>query len=191
MRNNFLYFFFTLFFCSFLTRIALAQDTADSSRTAATDSLSLVRKHNVRRATAMSAILPGAGQIYNKKAWKTPIIYAAFAGMGYLVKFNNDNFRKYENALLTRYDNDPLTVDEFADVYTEDNLRSLSDFYRRNRDLSVVGLTMVYVLNIIDAHVDAQLFNFNVSDDLSLQWSPTGTFNEQGMLAGVSMNLRF
>lgn len=169
----------------------MAQGTADSSRTTTADSLSLVRKHNVRRATAMSAIIPGSGQVYNKKAWKVPIIYAAFAGMGYLVKFNNDNFRKYENALLTRYDNDPLTVDEFADVYTEDNLRSLSDFYRRNRDLSVVGLTMVYVLNIIDAHVDAQLFNFNVSDDLSLQWSPTGTFNEQGMLAGLSMHLRF
>jgi Family of unknown function (DUF5683) len=147
--------------------------------------------HSVRRATLLSTYLPGAGQVYNRKTWKVPIIYAAFAGMGYLIKFNHDNFKKFDNALVTRYDNDPNTVDAYATIYSEDNLRSLSDFYRRNRDLSVIGLTLIYVLNIVDAHVDAHLFNFNVDDDLSLRVNPTLEMGPYFSSAGLSLSLHF
>lgn len=147
--------------------------------------------HSVRKATLLSTYLPGAGQVYNRKAWKVPIIYAAFAGMGYLIKFNHDNFKKFDNALLTRYDNDPNTVDDYATIYSEDNLRSLSDFYRRNRDLSVIGITLIYVLNIVDAHVDAHLFNFNVDDDLSIQVNPILQMGPYSSSAGLSLSLHF
>ncbi|MBK7964469.1 MAG: hypothetical protein IPK10_03585 [Bacteroidetes bacterium] len=147
--------------------------------------------HSVRKATLLSTYLPGAGQVYNRKSWKVPIIYAAFAGMGYLIKFNHDNFKKFDKALVTRYDNDPNTVDAYATIYSEDNLRSLSDFYRRNRDLSVIGLTLIYVLNIVDAHVDAHLFNFNVDDDLSLRVNPTFEMGPYFSSAGLSLSLHF
>ena len=147
--------------------------------------------HSVRKATLWSTYLPGAGQVYNRKTWKVPIIYAAFVGMGYLIKFNHDNFKKFDNALLKRYDNDPTTVDDYADIYSEDNLRSLSEFYRRNRDLSVIGLTLVYVLNIIDAHVDAHLFTFNVDDNLSLQVNPVMQMGHYSSSAGLSLSLHF
>lgn len=147
--------------------------------------------HSVRKATLLSTYLPGAGQVYNRKTWKVPIIYAAFAGMGYLIKFNHDNFKKFDNALLARYDNDPNTVDDYATIYSEDNLRSLSDFYRRNRDLSVIGLTLIYVLNIVDAHVDAHLFNFNVDDDLSLRINPRLEMGSNLSSAGLSLSLHF
>lgn len=157
-----------------------------------TDSLTSVSPpHSVKKATVLSALLPGGGQIYNRKAWKVPIIYAAFGGLVYLVKFNNDRFKLYENALLLRYDNDPATNDEFQNIYSEDNLRSLSDFYRRNRDLSVVGITLVYVLNIIDAHVDAHLFSFNVDDNLSLNWSPVFNPSPQAVATGIRLQLQF
>jgi hypothetical protein len=157
-----------------------------------TDSLSrFTYQHSVKRATMLSALLPGAGQVYNKKIWKVPIIYAAFGGLVYLVKFNNDRYNIYENALLLRYDDNPDTYDEFQDIYSDDNLRSLRDFYRRNRDLSVVGISLVYVLNIIDAHVDAHLFSFNVDDNLSLNWSPVIHPSPQSATAGVRLQFQF
>lgn len=147
--------------------------------------------HSVRKATILSAILPGAGQVYNRKVWKVPIVYAAFAGMGYLVKFNHDQFREYENALLLRFDNDPLSIDNYQNQYSDDNLRSLSDFYRRNRDLSIVGMVLIHVLNIIDAHVDAHLYNFDISDDLSLRWQPALTPMNGSYSAGFNIAFQF
>lgn len=129
--------------------------------------------HSVRKATVLSAVLPGAGQVYNQKYWKVPIIYGAFAGMGYLIHFNNRYYHDFNTALIARLDSDPNTVDhKYQGKYTDDNLRTLSDYYHRNRDLCVVVTTFVYILNIVDAHVDAHLFNFRVDDNLSLQWQP-------------------
>lgn len=147
--------------------------------------------HSVRKATMLSAILPGAGQVYNKRIWKVPIIYGAFGGLIYLVQFNNNRFREFEDALLSRYDNDPTTIDKYQDIYTEDNLKSLSEYYRRNRDLSVIGISLVYVLNIIDAHVDAHLFSFNVDDNLSINWSPVIQPSPDLTSTGLAVRLRF
>jgi Family of unknown function (DUF5683) len=147
--------------------------------------------HSVRKATLLSTFLPGAGQIYNKRIWKVPIIYGAFGGLIYLVQFNNNRFKEFENALLSRYDNDPTTIDKYQDIYTEDNLKSLSEYYRRNRDLSVIGISLVYVLNIIDAHVDAHLFSFNVDDNLSINWSPVIQPTPDITTTGLAFTLRF
>lgn len=179
--------------CVFSPVDAQNRDSISDASSKIREKDSLVQSHSVRKATILSAALPGAGQIYNRKAWKAPIIYAGFAGLGYLIYFNQKKYTEFEDALLLRYDDDPATVDEYTDVYTDDNLRTLSEFYLRNRDLSIMGFTLVYVLNIIDAHVDAHLFNFNMDDDLSLNWQPVIPFNTaNGSLSpGMQLTLRF
>ncbi|MGI8893774.1 MAG: DUF5683 domain-containing protein [Bacteroidia bacterium] len=162
---------FLLISCISLIFTIQAQDVVDTS---AVDSLVMeqVEEHSPAKATILSAILPGAGQFYNKKYWKIPILYAGFATVGYAVDFNQDRYRTYRNALQLRIDGDETTVDVFEGIYSEENLRTLKDFYRRNRDLSIIIGGIVYVLNIIDAHVDAHLFYFDVTDDLSMKLSP-------------------
>ena len=127
----------------------------------------------------MSAILPGLGQAYNKKYWKMPLVYAALGGTIYGVVFNNSKYNTYKDAYILRVDGDASTVDDFdpttgnAEVYTEGQLLTLQDFYRNNRDLSVILTAGAYFINILDAYVDAHLFYFDVSDDLSAHFSPT------------------
>jgi hypothetical protein len=131
---------------------------------------STTRVHSVRKATILSTILPGAGQVYNRKYWKVPLVYAALGATAYYINYNNKNYKQYNDALIRRYDSD--NTNELFTEISNDNLRILSDGYRRNRDLSFAAATIVYVLNIIDAHVDAHLYTFNVSDDLSLKLEP-------------------
>jgi hypothetical protein len=146
----------------------------------------------VHKATILSAIVPGAGQVYNRKAWKVPIIYAGFAGLGYMLRQNQKNYTTYENALLSRFDNDPSTTDAYTDIYTDDNLRTLSDFYRRNRDLCFMGITLVYVLNIIDAHVDAHLFSFTTDDNLAIHLNPELRSNGlQQITPSLTLSMQF
>jgi len=149
-------------------------------------------KHSVRKATFLSVILPGAGQVYNKKYWKVPIVYVAFAGLGYLVKTNNDEYNKYKQAYIFRTDNNAGTVDGF-EKYTEDNLLTLKNAYQRSRDFAIIGVAAVYVLNIIDAAVDAHLYTFDVSDNLTLRVYPTFIFTAQNFLpkTGLSISLKF
>jgi hypothetical protein len=128
--------------------------------------------HSPRKATILSAILPGAGQAYNKKYWKMPIIYAGMFGLGYLVKTNNEEYNNYKDAYKLRLDGDPATTDEYVGVYSDQDLVTLKDYYRRNRDLSALGIGVIYILNILDAAVDAHLYHFNVSDDLTLDITP-------------------
>ena len=99
------------------TNRSLAQSTSDS----------LVILHSPVKATLLSTALPGAGQYYNKKYWKIPVIYGALAGLGYLVKFNHDKFETYQDAFIKRTDNDPSTVDEFTDSYSDSDLERIID----------------------------------------------------------------
>lgn len=124
------------------------------------------------KAALYSAILPGSGQIYNQKYWKLPIIYGGIGAMTYFAIDNNKQLKRYRNAILLRTDGDATTIDEFADKYQDQDLYTLKDFYRRNRDLSIIGGVAIYVLQIIDAYVDAHLLYFDVSDDLSLNIQP-------------------
>lgn len=152
---------------------------------------SLIRNHSPVKASVYSTLLPGAGQVYNRKYWKVPVIYAAFAGLGYLAKWNDDKYDIYRTAYRFRIDGNPETVDHFTDVYSDNDLKLLRDYYRRNRDLSLIFAGLVYVLNIVDASVDAHLFYFDVSDNLSMNIVPSVIPYHRHALTGINIGLRF
>jgi hypothetical protein len=146
-----------------------------------------------RKATLMSALLPGLGQVYNKKAWKVPIIYAGLGGFGYMFIANNKEYRYYRKNLIAVYDEDPATVNTSG--YSGDQLRLLKVQYRRYRDIGIIGMSLIYIFNIIDANVDGHLKTFDVSDDLSLHIDPWHTRYRSAFgvhtATGVSLKLNF
>ena len=114
---------------------------------------------DVKKATTLSMICPGAGQIYNRSFWKTPIIVGAFATMAYVIDYNSRGYNRYRRAYQLRTDGNDNTQDEFANQswVTEDYLKTLKNNFRRNRDLCIIITAGLYILNVIDAHVDAHL----------------------------------
>lgn len=145
-----------------------------------------------RKATIMSALVPGLGQVYNKKYWKVPIIYGALGGLGYFFIQNNNKYNLYRSNLKAIYDDDSSTKNQT--LFNETQLVTLKNYYRRYRDLSIIGGVLIYTLNIIDANVDAHLSTFDVSDDLSLQISPYGQLAPTSNLClqtGISLKLHF
>lgn len=149
---------------------------------------SLAQLHSPKKATILSAVLPGAGQIYNKKWWKVPILYGGFAVAGYFLKDNLDHINLYKDAYKAATDNDPNTI--YNTGYTTNNLLDLIDRYKSWRDLSYISIVVIYALNIIDANVDAHLFYFDVSEDISLNIQPyISPF--RGQSAGLSLSLKF
>lgn len=170
-----------------LSSCAMAQENLKVA-----DSAKIIPKHNPGKALLMSAILPGAGQVYNRKYWKVPIIYAGFAACGYFINFNNSRYQQYRKAYILRADGDTTTTDKYVNLYSEANLLELKTYYRRNRDLTIIITTAVYVLNLLDAYVDAHLFNFNVNDNLSLQALPDfGLDHMAKPTAGIRLNFTF
>ena len=148
-----------------------------------------LQHHSATKAIILSAVLPGAGQAYNKKYWKMPIIYAGLGVLIYSIDFNSKKYRTFKDAYIARTDSSALTTDDYP-RYTADNLRSLFQYYRRNRDLCYILTGAVYVLNVLDAYVDAELFYFDVSDDLSMNCSPFIMNSPQGNTIG-GLSLRF
>ncbi len=143
----------------------------------------------VQKATTLACIFPGAGQIYNKSYWRLPFVVGGLATTIYCVDWNNRGYQRFKKAyaLRTAYDqamenhrNDPEnfpepeggSTDEFRGRYTADFLKNLKDNYRRNRDLCLIITAGVYILQIIDAHVDAHLKSYDISDDLSMSITP-------------------
>ncbi len=150
-----------------------------------------------RRAAMYSAVLPGMGQIYNRKYWKVPLVYGGFASLAWYTMFTHDEFVRYRTALGFRTDGNPDTIDEFADDfrYTEEILVRFKDYYRRQRDRTVIWTALFYAINIIDATVDAHLFEFDVSEELGMKMGPSFRRLNQPMLnspgAQMSVGLRF
>jgi hypothetical protein len=143
-----------------------------------------------KRAAILSAVLPGLGQIYNGRIWKVPIIYAIGGGLGYLAYTNNSHYQDFRNATIARTDNNPGTVDPYIGRYTDQGLVVLRDYHRRNRDLSIIFMTFTYLLQILEANVDAHLKGFDVSDDLSLRISPAFIpQNSAAPVPGCSLSL--
>jgi len=136
------------------------------------DTLVVKKKHSPTTATLLSLALPGLGQCYNKKYWKVPIIYAGFAGLTYGVIFNQGEYSRFKKAYSYRVDADSATIDEFNGIISDVELLSNVDYYRRNRDLCYIGIGLLYIMNLIDATVDAHLYDFDVSDNLSLRVQP-------------------
>ena len=135
-----------------------------------------INTHSPNKATFYSAILPGLGQIYNKKYWKVPIIYAGFGGLFYYLNYNSYVYDKYKNAynIKLRIEGGELGLDE-EDLFPDASaatLRDQKDNWRRNRDLSIIGIGLLYVIQIIDADVDANLFDYDISEDLSMRLDP-------------------
>ena len=126
--------------------------------------------HSPHKATMYSALIPGLGQVYNKKYWKLPIIYGATGILIYAFESNNNRYNDFKNAYA---DLKAGRITSFEGNTTEDQLIRAKDYYRRNRDLNVISLAAVYLLNVVDATVDAHLFNYEINDDLSLNVQPT------------------
>jgi len=135
--------------------------------------------HSPKKATIMSAVLPGLGQTYNRKYWKLPIIYGGFAGLVYSIGFADKRYKDYKEAYILRVDGDLKTIDKYDPQldngeakYSQDGLLQLKEYYRKNRDLSYILTAALYILNIIDANVDAHFFDFDISKDLTLKIKP-------------------
>lgn len=153
----------------------------------------------------MAMVLPGAGQIYNRKYWKLPIIYGGFVGCAYALTWNtkmyNDYSQAYQDIMSDNPNNDSYKdlIPPYVDIesnleYYQNTFKNAKDIYRRQRDLSIFAFIGVYLLSVIDAYVDAELSDFDISKDLSLKLEPT-LFNDvlrnrpQGI--GLQCNIKF
>jgi Family of unknown function (DUF5683) len=152
----------------------------------------IAKNHSPKLAALMSTILPGAGQVYNKKYWKVPVIYAGLIALAYSIDFNEKQYNIYRVAYKCRLDTDSRN-DRFVGIYRDSDLNTLQKTYNRYRDLSVIGASLLYILNIVDATVDAHLFSFDVSDDLSFRMQPTliNTVYSNQYTTGISLNIKF
>jgi hypothetical protein len=174
---------FVLVFC-FLPAFCQEKDTLIIM--AEKDSIFLA-KHSPKKASIYSAVLPGLGQIYNHKYWKVPIVYAGFGGFIYGVAYNSGKYQFYKEKYKYMLDNnlsewEGITIRQ-AEVY--------KDFHKRWRDLFSIGTAGFYVLQILDATVDAHLINYDISEDIALIIEPSilscnGIYNSVGIKCCLS-----
>ncbi len=150
---------------------------------------SYATRYDPRKAALYAAILPGLGQVYNKKYWKLPLVYGGFIGFGYGVNFYQKGYTKYKSELFDLIESgESLSESE----RTEDELRTIVDRYRRERDFFIILMAGMYFLQIIDAHVDAHLKEFDLNPNLHVRLKPTWeTDTLTGRSAGFSIKLRF
>ncbi len=142
-----------------------------------TDSV-FVKKHSPIKAQLYSAILPGLGQIYNRKYWKIPIIYGIGGAVVFSYFYNQDYYEDLRDAYTEVYYMDPPPTEyvfrgRIINYSIEKNLYDNMRMFRKWRDYALVGIAAVYLLNIIDAMIDAHFLEYDVSDDLSLKISPS------------------
>lgn len=157
------------------------------------------------RALWLSALLPGVGQIYNRRYWKLPIIIGGFMGLGYATSWNNGQYKDYTQAYRDLLDNDPATKSymnffppttnesDLDSQWLERTIKSRKDYYRRNRDLCIICIAALYLLCMLDAYVDASLAHFDISDNVALDMSPTILLSPTNnkMTWGLNWALRF
>jgi hypothetical protein len=153
------------------------------------DSIQLIKKHSPRRAVVYSMICPGLGQIYNQKFWKVPVIYGAGGLFAYFSCYNQLKYTKFRNAYIT---NEPNKTKAFIDgkYYEYEILFNGMRYYERLRTLSMAGLGAVYLLQVVDAMIDAEFFSFDVSDDLSIKIQPA-VIENPGITSSVGFGVRF
>lgn len=176
-----------------INKVVSAADSVSMRMLSASDSVNKKKEKrdwstwrpNAKRAMWLAIVIPGAGQIYNRKYWKLPIVYGGFIGCLYAIRWNNQMYKDYSQAYMDIMDNDPSTESynqflHLGNTITEENkeqyqnlFKKRKDFYRRYRDLSVFCLIGVYALSVIDAYVDASLSEFDISKDLSMKVEPT------------------
>lgn len=140
------------------------------------------------KAAFYSAVIPGLGQAYNRKYWKIPLVYAAIGTTTFFYIDNNKQYNTYRNAFKERLTGQE---DEFMGLLTDQNLIDAQKLFRKNRDLSLLFVIGAYILNIVDANVDAHLQQFNVSEKLSLQPQAEQDFLTGSLSYGLSLNFKF
>ena len=195
-------FFLTFFFCSGQMvsgqeeEVGVADEPWEHLDARVADSATIVLADNIlfadslaprpaftpdpEKATWYALVCPGLGQIYNRSYWKVPILYGGIATFSYLIIWNGRMYNDYRNAYHDLMDNDPFTNSYepiFANMSAdwsrmESTLKRKRDYYRRNRDMAIFGMAALYLVSVVDAFVDAQLYNFSVSEDLSFQVEP-------------------
>jgi hypothetical protein len=159
---------------------------------------------NPKKALWLAIVIPGAGQIYNRKYWKLPIVYGGFVGCAYAMRWNNMMYKDYSQSYIDLTDDDPNTksyerFQQFSNRITDANIKRYQELFknrknrfRRWRDLSFFVMCGVYALSVIDAYVDAELSDFDISKDLSLKVRPTvigtGTTNNPLYTASLGVN---
>ena len=139
-----------------------------------------------KKSALYSTILPGAGQAYTKKYWKIPIIYAGLISSAYYIKESHKLYETYKHTYISRLNGN--RTDEFIGIYTDGNLITLTEHYRRNTEISALLFTLTYVLNIVDASVNAHLFNYNVNKDISMNISPI--YLSENNISGLSLSIK-
>ena len=161
------------------------------------------KPHSPKKATIMSACLPGLGQVYNGKWWKVPIVYAGLGGLGYLVYNNNYEYRSYLHAYEYKTGDLPegTTLNdhetELANRYAESQLQTYKESYRRDFEFYTILTIAWYGLQIVDACVDGHLYTYDISDDLSFCVDPYLRPVEQPIMVpqyaqvGLSFKLNF
>ena len=136
-----------------------------------------------------SAMLPGLGQIYNRKAWKIPIIYGGATLLVFGAINSNTQYLFFRDALFLEVDGDPDTINETG--LNESQIRRRVDFFRRNRDFFIILTGALYLLNVLDAHVDAHLHEFEVNEQLALSIRPSMVQNPWNIAnVGLSLQLK-
>lgn len=163
---------FTVFFC--LVFFTVSAQKGDTSKLKVE---SPQPSHSAKKAMLYAAVCPGLGQIYNKKYWKLPILYAGLGTAVYFIFFNQHYYNMYNNQLSSYNPN------AANNIYSTSELSDLVNYYHEDRDLSVIITAGVYLISIVDANVDAQMYGFNVSDDISFRLTPN--FLPNPMMGGT------
>ncbi len=184
--------------------IALKKDSIQRPKLPKRAVVKLPYKPDPAKVVWMGAVLPGYGQIMNRKYWKLPLVYGGFAGCAYAVIWNSAMYDKYRTAYRDIIDNDPstntfitalpkgYTVETFGGMsYYTSTLKTVQDAYRRSRDLSILGSFGFYALTLVDAYVDAQLFDFDISPDLTLHIAPVVLPNSSTQLSMLGLQCKF
>jgi hypothetical protein len=188
-------------FADFTGTKAIAQETKVVP--AAKDTIKTEKPHSPRKATILAAVLPGAGQIYNHKYWKVPIVYAGYATFVYFIVYNTKNYNDWTNAYnFVNTIFPPIPVNLFPQPpnslvvqYTSSQLKSGMEYYHHNLELTYIFTGVWYILTVVDATVDAHFFDYDIGSDLTLHikpWAPElGANKIPGFAGGVNLSLRF
>jgi hypothetical protein len=193
-------------FMLFVVSMALTEIKAQDSLTVSQDDSLLAEsrdtvllksyaaRYDPRKALLYAAIVPGLGQIYNKKYWKLPLVYGGFIAIGYGLNFYQEGYTKYKKELYYNLENGYADDNDIRpdDSYTTGNYRRIVDQYKRQRDLMIILMGGMYLLQIIDAHVDAHLKEFDLNPNLQVSIQPTVEQNSLvGRQSGVSLIIKF
>lgn len=153
---------------------------------------SYASRYDPRKAILFAAILPGLGQVYNKKYWKIPLVYGGLIGFGYGVSFYQKGYKEFKGGLFDLLESGEATINLRGYDFSEDNVRRIVTQYRRERDFFIILTAGMYLLQMVDAHVDAHLKEFDLNPNLQVKIQPTMNSDMlTGRTTGLSLILKF